>query len=101
MFTDPSLPLTDADLAPKVEDATESTQDTNRRPVELKAPGIIERRGVHQSIETGILAIDSMIPIGRGQRQLIIGDRQVGKTTVAIDTILNQKYINAVASSTG
>ena len=61
------------------------------RPIEMPAPGIIERRHVSRPLQTGIKAIDSMIPIGRGQRELIIGDRQTGKTTVAIDTILNQK----------
>lgn len=61
------------------------------RPVESNAPGIIERKSVHQPLQTGIKSIDSMIPIGRGQRELIIGDRQTGKTTIAIDTILNQK----------
>lgn len=62
--------------------------------VELKAPGIIARKSVHEPMATGIKAIDSLIPIGRGQRELIIGDRQTGKTAVAIDTILNQKSIN-------
>ena len=61
------------------------------RPVEIKAPGIIERQPVKEPLQTGIKAIDSMIPIGRGQRELIIGDRQTGKTTIAIDTIINQK----------
>ena len=61
------------------------------RPVESKAPGICERRSVYQPLQTGIKAIDSMIPIGRGQRELIIGDRQTGKTSIAVDTILNQK----------
>ena len=61
------------------------------RPVEMKAPGICERRSVYQPLQTGIKAIDSMIPIGRGQRELIIGDRQTGKTTIATDTIINQK----------
>ncbi|PKQ10043.1 MAG: F0F1 ATP synthase subunit alpha [Actinobacteria bacterium HGW-Actinobacteria-9] len=61
------------------------------RPVEFRAPGVIERKGVHQPLQTGIMAIDSMIPIGRGQRELIIGDRQTGKTAVAIDAIINQK----------
>lgn len=60
-------------------------------PVETVAPGIIERKSVHEPLQTGIKAIDAMIPIGRGQRELIIGDRQTGKTTIAIDTILNQK----------
>src|SRR5437764_296052 len=61
------------------------------RNIELKAPGVIERQPVTEPLQTGIKAIDSMIPIGRGQRELIIGDRQTGKTTIAIDTILNQK----------
>ena len=61
------------------------------RPIESKAPGICERRSVYQPLQTGIKAIDSMIPIGRGQRELIIGDRQTGKTSIAVDTMLNQK----------
>lgn len=61
------------------------------RPAEFLAPGVIDRKSVHQPLQTGIKAIDSMIPIGRGQRELIIGDRQTGKTAVAIDTIINQK----------
>ena len=61
------------------------------RPVEFKAPGVIARKGVHEPMQTGILAIDSMIPIGRGQRELIIGDRQTGKTAIAVDAIINQK----------
>ena len=61
------------------------------RPVESPAPGIIARQPVKEPLQTGIKAIDSMIPIGRGQRELIIGDRQTGKTTIAVDTILNQK----------
>ena len=61
------------------------------RPIESPAPGICERKGVNQPLQTGIKAIDSMVPIGRGQRELIIGDRQTGKTTIATDTILNQK----------
>jgi F-type H+-transporting ATPase subunit alpha len=64
---------------------------TERRRVEVKAPGIIQRQPVREPLQTGIKAIDSMIPIGRGQRELIIGDRQTGKTAVAIDTIINQK----------
>jgi len=62
-----------------------------RRRIELKAPGIVQRQSVREPLQTGIKAIDSMIPIGRGQRELIIGDRQTGKTAVAIDTIINQK----------
>ncbi len=61
------------------------------RPVESRAPGVIDRRSVYEPMQTGIKAIDSMIPIGRGQRELIIGDRQTGKTSIAIDTIINQK----------
>lgn len=61
------------------------------RPIETQAPGIIERKSVHEPLQTGKKSIDSMIPIGRGQRELIIGDRQTGKTTIAIDTIINQK----------
>lgn len=61
------------------------------RPVEAAAPGVIERKSVHQPLQTGIKAIDAMIPIGKGQRELIIGDRQTGKTAIAIDTIINQK----------
>jgi len=64
---------------------------TERRRIELKAPGIISRKSVHEPMQTGIKAIDTMIPIGRGQRELIIGDRQTGKTAIAIDTIINQK----------
>ncbi len=64
---------------------------TTRRQVEIKAPGIMQRKSVHEPLQTGIKAIDSMIPIGRGQRELIIGDRGVGKTAVAVDTIINQK----------
>ena len=66
------------------------------RPIELPAPGIIERQHVSRPLQTGIKAIDSMIPIGRGQRELIIGDRQTGKTTIATDTILNQKGKNVI-----
>ncbi|MFO1463021.1 MAG: F0F1 ATP synthase subunit alpha [bacterium] len=62
-----------------------------RRQIEIKAPGIVARQSVHEPLQTGIKAIDAMIPIGRGQRELIIGDRQTGKTAVAIDTIINQK----------
>jgi len=63
-----------------------------RQRVELKAPGIIPRKSVHEPMQTGLKAVDSLVPIGRGQRELIIGDRQTGKTAIAIDTILNQKY---------
>jgi F-type H+-transporting ATPase subunit alpha len=67
---------------------------TERRRVDVKAPGIIPRRGVNEPMQTGLKAIDALIPIGRGQRELIIGDRQTGKTAIAIDTIINQKKIN-------
>ena len=66
-----------------------------RRRVDVKAPGIIPRKSVHEPVQTGLKAIDTLIPVGRGQRELIIGDRQTGKTAVAIDAILNQKAINA------
>jgi F-type H+-transporting ATPase subunit alpha len=69
--------------------------NVTRSRVEVKAPGIIPRKSVHEPMQTGIKAIDSLIPIGRGQRELVIGDRQTGKTAVIIDTILNQKTINA------
>ncbi len=65
-----------------------------RRLVEVKAPGIIPRRSVHEPMQTGLKALDALVPIGRGQRELIIGDRQTGKTAVAIDTFINQKQIN-------
>lgn len=64
---------------------------TEFRPVESQAPGVIDRKSVHEPMQTGIKAIDAMVPIGRGQRELIIGDRQTGKTSIAIDTIINQK----------
>jgi F-type H+/Na+-transporting ATPase subunit alpha len=66
-----------------------------RRLVEVKAPGIIPRRSVHEPVQTGLKAIDALIPIGRGQRELIIGDRQTGKTAIAIDTFINQRGVNA------
>ncbi|MEC8038332.1 MAG: F0F1 ATP synthase subunit alpha, partial [Pseudomonadota bacterium] len=69
-------------------------KDVTMNRVEVKAPGIIPRKSVHEPMQTGIKSIDSLIPIGRGQRELIIGDRQTGKTAVAIDTILNQKSVN-------
>src|SRR4051812_4097042 len=69
-------------------------QSTERRLVEVKAPGIIPRKSVSEPMQTGLKALDSLVPVGRGQRELIIGDRQTGKTAVAIDTILNQKTIN-------
>ncbi|WP_435300528.1 F0F1 ATP synthase subunit alpha [Timonella sp. A28] len=66
-------------------------ETVGRRALELQAPGVMQRKSVHEPLQTGLKAIDSMIPIGRGQRQLIIGDRQTGKTAIAIDTIINQK----------
>src|ERR1700688_2631980 len=65
-----------------------------RRRVDVKAPGIIPRRSVSEPVQTGVKAIDCLIPIGRGQRELIIGDRQTGKTAIAIDTIINQRTVN-------
>ncbi len=70
-------------------------QSTERRRVDVKAPGIIPRRSVHEPMQTGLKSVDSLIPIGRGQRELIIGDRQTGKTAIALDTIINQKSVNA------
>src|SRR5918997_2129079 len=67
---------------------------TERRRVDVKAPGILPRKSVHEPMSTGLKAIDALIPIGRGQRELIIGDRQTGKTAVALDAILNQKSLN-------
>ena len=69
-------------------------QSSEKRRIELKAPGIIPRQGVSEPMQTGIKALDALVPVGRGQRELIIGDRQTGKTAVAIDTILNQKSVN-------
>jgi F-type H+-transporting ATPase subunit alpha len=69
-------------------------KDVEMRRVEVKAPGIIPRQSVHEPMQTGLKAIDALVPIGRGQRELIIGDRQTGKTAVAVDTIINQKYLN-------
>lgn len=67
---------------------------SKRNRVEIKAPGILARKSVHEPMQTGLKAVDSLIPIGRGQRELIIGDRQVGKTAIAVDTIINQKNVN-------
>src|SRR5260370_25891515 len=69
--------------------------DVKRMRVAVKAPGIIPRKSGHEPVQTGLKAIDALVPVGRGQRELIIGDRQTGKTAVAIDTILNQKGVNA------
>jgi F-type H+-transporting ATPase subunit alpha len=73
-------------------------ESTERRQVDVKAPGIIPRKSVHEPMATGLKAIDALIPIGRGQRELIIGDRQTGKTAVALDTILNQKSLNVAGA---
>jgi F-type H+-transporting ATPase subunit alpha len=69
--------------------------DVTRTRVEVKAPGIVPRKSVHEPVQTGLKAIDALVPIGRGQRELIIGDRQTGKTALAIDAILNQRQVNA------
>jgi F0F1-type ATP synthase alpha subunit len=66
-------------------------QSDIRQRVELKAPGIIPRKSVHEPMQTGLKSVDALVPVGRGQRELIIGDRQTGKTAIAIDTIINQK----------
>jgi F-type H+-transporting ATPase subunit alpha len=72
-------------------DGLGAIETDGRRALELQAPGVMQRKSVHEPLQTGIKAIDAMIPVGRGQRQLIIGDRQTGKTAIAIDTIINQK----------
>ncbi len=72
-------------------DGAGAIESSERRKVEVKAPGIVKRKSVHEPMQTGIKAVDAMIPVGRGQRELIIGDRQTGKTAVALDTIINQK----------
>ncbi|MBL6957455.1 MAG: F0F1 ATP synthase subunit alpha, partial [Rhodospirillales bacterium] len=74
-------------------------EGAERTRVEVKAPGIIPRKSVHEPMQTGLKAIDSLIPIGRGQRELIIGDRQTGKTAIILDTIINQKIVNDNAKS--
>lgn len=71
-------------------------ETTKTRPIEMIAPGVMDRKSVHEPLQTGIKAIDALVPIGRGQRELIIGDRQTGKTSVAIDTIINQKNENMI-----
>ncbi len=75
----------------KAIDGKEEIVSDTMYPIEKMAPGVIERKSVHEPVQTGIKSIDAMIPVGRGQRELIIGDRQVGKTAIAIDTIINQK----------
>ncbi|MFD1721675.1 F0F1 ATP synthase subunit alpha [Amnibacterium endophyticum] len=92
-----SVPVGDAYLGRVVDplgapiDGLGAVETTERRALELQAPGVMQRQSVKEPMQTGIKAIDAMIPIGRGQRQLIIGDRQTGKTAIAIDTIINQK----------
>ena len=92
-----SVPVGDAYLGRVVDplgnpiDGLGEIKSEGRRALELQAPGVMQRKSVHEPMQTGIKAIDAMIPIGRGQRQLIIGDRQTGKTAIAIDTIINQK----------
>src|SRR5271170_6685510 len=71
------------------------TDVAERRRVDVKAPGIIPRKSVNEPMQTGLKSVDALVPIGRGQRELIIGDRQTGKTALAIDTILNQRQVNA------
>src|SRR5512133_3645481 len=70
---------------------------TERRPAEFKAPGVVQRQPVKEPVQTGLKAIDGMIPIGRGQRELIIGDRQTGKTAIAVDTIINNKDTGVIS----
>ena len=81
-------------------DGKGNRESQNRSRIEVKAPGIIPRKSVSEPMQTGLKAIDSLIPIGRGQRELIIGDRQTGKTAIAIDTIINQKSINESGDET-
>ena len=75
-------------------DGKGAIEGTQRSRIEVKAPGIVPRRSVHEPMQTGLKALDSLVPVGRGQRELIIGDRQTGKTALAIDTIINQKSVN-------
>ena len=81
-------------------DGKEAPVAAERRRVEVKAPGIIARKSVHEPMQTGLKALDALVPVGRGQRELIIGDRQTGKTAVAIDAIINQKKINESGDET-
>ncbi len=77
-------------------DGKESIKATNFGFIEAKAPGIVARKSVHEPVQTGLKAVDSLLPIGRGQRELIIGDRQTGKTALAVDTIINQRFYNSL-----
>jgi F-type H+-transporting ATPase subunit alpha len=100
-----SIPVSDSYLGRVVDalgypiDGKGPIPSTQRYLVDIKAPGIVPRSQVNEPLQTGILAIDSMVPVGRGQRELIIGDRQTGKTAIAIDTILNQKADHLFASN--
>lgn len=97
-----SIPVSDAVIGRVLDplgnalDGKDAVVATAKAPLEKLAPGVISRKSVNQPVQTGILAIDSLIPVGRGQRELIIGDRQTGKTAIAIDTILNQKGQNMI-----
>ena len=97
-----SVPVGDAligrivDPTGKPIDGKGEIESTKTRPIERVAPGIVARKSVHQPLQTGLTAIDALTPIGRGQRELIIGDRQTGKTAIAIDTIINQKGQNVI-----
>ena len=77
-------------------DGKGKVETTQKSPIERKAPGIMERKSVHEPLHTGIKVLDALVPIGRGQRELVIGDRQTGKTAIAIDTIINQKDQNCI-----
>ncbi len=82
-------------------DGNGDIETDERRLIEVKAPGIIPRQSVHEPVQTGLKALDALVPVGRGQRELIIGDRQTGKTAVIVDAILNQKKINDASDDTG
>src|SRR3954469_21859046 len=92
-----SVPVGDAYMGRVVDplgkpiDGLGEIESEGRRALELQAPGVMHRKSVHEPMQTGLKAVDSMTPIGRGQRQLIIGDRQTGKTALAVDTIINQR----------
>jgi F-type H+-transporting ATPase subunit alpha len=102
-----SIPVGDGFLGRTVDalgtpiDGLGAIKSATRKEVDVKAPGIIPRRSIHEPLQTGVLAVDSMIPIGRGQRELIIGDRQTGKTAVALDAIISQKSSHFSNANTG